>query len=302
VIAMAKKGKVKKDMERGLERRRTIRIRRSSLVKSKLDDIDRPALKIAETHDELKQAFEVVYDAYRLAKYIKEPHPSRMAYSIYSLLPTTCVFVFKSYLSVISTMTFIPDNPVFGLPLDAIYKKELDGLRNQGRNIGEVGALATPRKRRWSNLVIYLAKALFWYAHMTDVNDVCIMVNPKHVRFYKEIFLFEDFGEEKWYPGVEAPAVALRVNLDHYDERMANAYGESDFDTDLLSFFSKVNNIILDPNIEYPIKRQLPLDMSSVKEFLEHRPELLDTLTPEQRQVFDMIYHEVAGANSIRTH
>jgi len=294
---MAKKGKVKKDMERGLERRRTIRIRRSSLVKSKLDDIDRPALKIAETHDEMEQAFRIVYDAYLLSKYIKEPHPSGMAYSVYSLLPSTCVLVFKSYMSVISTMTFIPDNPVFGVPLDALYKDELDVLRKQGRKISEVGALATPRKRRWSNLIIYLAKALFWYARMTDVDDVCVMVNPKHVRFYKEIFLFDDFGEEKWYPGVDAPAVALRVDLSTYDEKMANAYGQSDFDTDLLSFFTKVNNVILDPSLEYPVKRQLPLDMSSVQSFLDARPDLLDDLTEEQRQLFAMIYHEVAGVN-----
>lgn len=292
---MAKKGKVKMNVESGLERRRTIRIRRSSLVKSKLDDIDRPALKIAETYDELSQAFEIVYDAYRLSKYIKEPHPSRMAYSVYSLLPSTCVFVFKSYMSVISTMTYIPDSPVFGLPLDAIYKEELDELRNQGRQIAEVGALATPRKRRWSNLVIYLAKALFWYARMTDVNDVCIMVNPKHVRFYKEIFLFEDFGEEKWYPGVEAPAVALRVDLATYDQKMDNAYGQSDFDTDLLSFFTKVNNVILDPNIEYPINRSLPLEMSAVRRFMKARPDLLEGMTDHQRQVFSMIYHEVSN-------
>lgn len=299
---MVKKGKVKRDMERGLERRRTIRIRRSSLVKSKLEDIDRPALKIAETHDELRQAFGIVYDAYRLSKYIKEPHPSGMAFNFYSLLPSTCVFVFKSYMSVISTMTFIPDSPVFGLPLDAIYKEELDVLRNQGRQVSEVGALATPRKRRWSNLIVYLAKALFWYAHMTDVNDVCIMVNPKHVRFYKDIFLFEDFGEEKWYPGVDAPAVALRVDLDNYGEKMANAYGESDFDTDLLSFFTKVNNVILDPNIEYPIKRQIPLDMASVQEFLAARPEVLDPLNKEQRQVFEMIYHDLKNLDSKLTH
>tara|TARA_Y100001954_G_scaffold234121_1_gene288832 strand:- start:18474 stop:19370 length:897 start_codon:yes stop_codon:yes gene_type:complete len=298
---MVKKGKVKK-MESGLERRRTVRIRRSSLIKNKLEGIDRPAMKIAETQEELEQAFGIVYDAYRAANYIKEPHPSKMAYGIHSLLPTTCVFVFKSYLSVLSTMTYIPDTPVFGLPMDAVYKEELDTLRNQGRNIAEVGALATPKQRRWINLISYLAKALFWYARMTDVDDVCIMVNPKHVRFYKEIFLFEDFGEEKWYEGVDAPAVALRVDMDNYERKMTDAYGEADFDTDLLSFFTKVNNVILDPNIEYPIKRTLPLDMSTVKGFITKRPELLETMTEDQEQLFRMIYYEINGIESGFTH
>lgn len=48
-------------MDRSIERRRTIRIRRSALTAAKLDDIDKPSIKVAETRDELEQAFRLVY-------------------------------------------------------------------------------------------------------------------------------------------------------------------------------------------------------------------------------------------------
>lgn len=285
-------------MQTGIERRRTIRIRRSSLVKNKLEGIDRPAMKIAETLDEYKQAFEIVYDAYRALNYTQS-HPSRMHYCLHSMLPTSCVFVFKEYLTVLSTMSYYRDSEVFGLPMDSLYKKELDELRARGRNIVEVGALATPRKRRWANLVIYLAKAIFNYANMTDIDDMCIMVNPKHVNFYKQILLFEEFAEERYYPGVDAPAVALRIDAHKYDQRMDDAYGESDFETDMLSFFTKVNNVIMDPSIEYPVERMKPLEMETARYFFSRRPEILDNLNPTQMSVLTNMYYDAlydAGA------
>jgi hypothetical protein len=115
--------------------------------------------------------------------------------------------------------------------MDALYNKELDALRSKGRKVVELGGLATESNKRWRNLVIFLCKAMFHYAAFTNVNDLCIMVNPKHVRFYNMIFLFEPFGEEKFYKAVGAPAVALRVNFDRIAESLRKAYGDNDFDT-----------------------------------------------------------------------
>lgn len=290
------------DLQNGVERRRTLRIRRSSLVDSKLEGLEKPSIKIAETRDELEQAFRTVYSVYRSTKYITEDHPSEMSFGVHSLLPTTCAFIFKEYLKVISTMSYYADSETFGLPMDSLYKKELDVLRAQGRKIAELGALATPRRRRWSNLVVYLSKAMFNYGHQTGVDDMCIMVNPKHVRFYKEIFLFEDFGEERWYKGVGAPAVALRISFRDYDDAMLNAYGQSDFETDLHSFFTKVNNSIMDPHILYPVERKKPLSPENLCYFLEKRPEILDSLTKEQRNRFRLMYHDAFYAQGLVQH
>ena len=174
------------------DRRRTIRIKRSALLANKLDDIDRPAIKIAETRDELEQAFSLVYHEYRKLGYITEPNASEMCLSVYNMLPETAVFVFKSYLTVISTLTQVFDSDLFGLPMDQLYRTELEALRNENRKLAEIVALATSTERRWRNVFMYLTRAMTWYALYKNVNDLCITVNPKHVEFYKTIFLFED--------------------------------------------------------------------------------------------------------------
>jgi len=275
----------------GIDRRRTIRIRRSSLLKYKLDYIDRPAIKIAETPKEYSEAFKLVYGEYHKEGYVQD-HQSEMLYSVYNFLPKTATFVFKSFETVISTLTMIVDTPQFGLPMDTLYKDELRSLREEGRKIAEVSNLATQRMRRWSNLMVYLSKALFQYATMSDVNDLVIMVNPKHVRFYSSIFLFEPLGEEKMYETVGAPAVALRVNMDTIREQLRDAYGDSDFDTDLHAFFIKVNNTIMDPEAEYAVEKNRVIEMSFAGELLEQRPEILKNLTEAQCEYLGVIYHQ----------
>lgn len=292
----------KKKMEQIAEKRRTIRIRRSSLVTSKLSDIDRPSIKIAETKTELSQAFKIVYKEYFSSGYVKDEHPSEMLYDIYSLLPTTSVFVFKSFTDVLSTMSLYDDNDHLGLPLDALYKDKVDELRGQGRRVAEIGALATPKRRRSLGIMIYLSKAVFNYLKINHVNDVCITVNPKHTRFYRDILLFKDFGEERTYGKVGAPAVLLRVDFDEYAEKLDEIYGENEFDTDLSAFFSKVNNRILDPNIIYSTVRNRPLDYDAARYFFAQRPEIFDSLTSSQLKYLTSLYNKALFAEGSVVH
>ncbi|SMP63008.1 hypothetical protein SAMN06295888_11088 [Desulfonatronum zhilinae] len=272
------------------ERRRTIRIRRSALLKTNLDDIDRPAIKVAEIRDEWRQSFALVYKEYLEQGYIKQAHPSKLSYTVYNFLPSTCVFIFKSYLSVISTLTQIFDSPEFGLPMDILYHDELNTLRDQGRIVTELSALATPKEARWCNLMVYLCKTMFEYSKLSKVNDICIMVNPKHVRFYKAIFLFEDFGEEKYYETVGAPAVALRINYDSIEGKLNQAYGDLDFETNLYAFFCKVNSTMeeIEGDNICPTKRK-PMDYEDFLYFLNIRKEIFHELNA--LQIASLQYH-----------
>lgn len=265
-----------------IERRRTIRIRRSSLANNNLADMDRPSIKIAEDLNDYAEAFRIVYEAYREVGYIPEPHPSQMQYSIFSMLPSTCVFVFKQYLKPISTLTQVLDSELFGLPMDNLYKNEVDELRSQGRKIAEIGALATSKESRWNNLLMFLGKAYFQYAKLIGINDILITVNPKHVEFYKAIFLFEPFAEERHYPYVGAPAVALRINYDIFWERLENTFHEHDFETDLYTFFSRIHSTGIDESMRFNMERNIPLPQDAAAFFFRQRPEILQSLTPEQ--------------------
>ncbi len=289
----------------GVERRRTVRIKRSNLLDLKLDDIDRPAIKIAETQDEYEQSFRLVHDTYLRMGYLKDPQPHGMLFSAYSLLPETVIFVAKSYLTVISTLTEIFDTDAFGLPMDAIYKPEVDTLRAQGRRVVELSALVTPPKLRWRNLFMLLAQVMYQYSVYRGVDDLCIAVNPKHVRFYKDILLFEDFGPERHYPRVDAPAVALRVDMHHIADRLKAVYDSGDLDCNLYLYFHRMTGLLpWDPE-KTPVPTEtaaadaasdLPAPFMNgrkaqiVRHFFHLSPSLWEALTPVQRDFLSAHY------------
>lgn len=274
-----------------LERRRSVRLRRSAMLKAKLEEIELPNIKLAETHDELAQSFALVYKEYLASGYITSPHPTEMHFSLFNFLPSTCVFIFRTYLTVISTLTQIFDSDIFGLPMDVLYKHELDTLRAKGRKITELSALATPREVRWCNLMVFLSRTMFEYSRMNKVNDICIMVNPKHVSFYKTMFLFEDFGPERFYAGVGAPAVALRIDMDNIEQNLLEKYRNIEMEGDLYSFFCKLNSTLEELQNGYTFhEKRHPLESDSAKSFYQARPEIFDNISLRQRETLRSIY------------
>jgi len=243
------------------------------------------------------QAFTVLHDVYLASGYLSAPSPLGISFGLHHLLPKSCVFVFKAYLTVLSTMSYIPDTKRFGLPMDDLYKPELDTLRNSGRKVVELGSLATLPQRRMQNLIVFLAKAIFRYAMSTHADDLCIMVNPKHVRFYESIFLFEPFGEERHYDKVNAPAVALRVNMHKIEPSLYEAYGSTDFETDLHSFFVKMNSHVIDEDIQLEnAEKNMPLESEIARRLLTANPTLLESLPTSQRTALETLYHRALFA------
>ena len=276
------------------ERRRSVRLRRSAMLKAKLDEIDRPNIKIAETHDEFAQSFALVYKEYLASGYIKSPHPSEMHYSVFNFLPATCVFIFRTYLTVISTLTQIFDTPIFGLPMDTLYKEELDTLRAQGRKITELSALATPRETRWCNLMVFLSRTMFEYSRMNGVDDICIMVNPKHVSFYRTMFLFEDFGPEKFYAGVGAPAVALRIDMKNIERNLLEKYRNIEIETNMYEFFCKLNSTLEELQKGYTFhEKRHSMEEDAAKFFFQSRQDVFTRLSVPQREYIDSLYPNI---------
>jgi hypothetical protein len=59
------------------------------------------------------------------------------------------------------------------------------------------------------------------------------------VRFYKNVLLFEDLGGKKYYPKVNAPSVALRLDLNTVKKRFERVYGDSN----LYQYFFRCNKV-----------------------------------------------------------
>lgn len=271
--------------------RRAIRMRRSALVDQDLGHMDQAIVKRVETRDELEQALSLVYREYLRQGYIAETNASKIYSSIYHILPETAVHICKSQLAVSGTVTQIFDSRLFGLPMDGLYHDELNALRDAKRKVSEISALAISRKVRWRNLFMYLFRAVYRYARFNNVTDFCIMVNPKHVDFYKAILLFEDLGPERYYPRVSAPAVALRLNLEDIEDKFREAYRAFHFDWDLHSFFfSESDTPTTKRNRKYPLETGTVLDAEMVRYFFIEKTRALEKIPPKQMNYIQSIY------------
>lgn len=172
--------------------------------------------QIAHETEALDGAFRLVHDQYVTRRYMF-PHPSGRRLSLYHALPSTRVFVATEGLRIVGTATLIQDSPA-GLPMDQIYRDDLDRLRGQGRRLCEGSALAVDcvHEACGRDVTLRLAGMLVLYAaEVAAMDELCIAVHPRHVRFYERWFHARVFGELKSYQYVSgAPAQALHLDLD----------------------------------------------------------------------------------------
>jgi len=99
---------------------------------------------LAQTTDEITQAYRLVYKNYLRSEYI-DPHPSEMRYTVFNALPKTATFIARLRDAVTTTASVIFDSPL-GLPLEAIYHEEVDELRRNNARLCEVTMLADRRR------------------------------------------------------------------------------------------------------------------------------------------------------------
>lgn len=177
----------------------------------------------AVSREEMEAAFRLVYLNYLQRGYI-EKDPSGMRLTGFNALPeaTTIVGVLRG--QVVATVTMIADSPA-GLPMDEIYREELDGLRCQGRRLVEISMLADRRQafERSLEMVQLLMKRVFDLATLVlGADDLVITINPRHDIYYERRLLFQPMGAPRAYPSVRHnPALAKRLDLRTVEERCA---------------------------------------------------------------------------------
>lgn len=124
----------------------------------------------------------------------------------------------------IGTLTLGFDSPI-GLLVDELYRSDIDCLRREHRKVCEFTKLAVDERIRSKRVLASLFHIAFVYAYnIHRCQDIVIEINPRHVRFYERMLGFQRFGEEKMCARVNAPAVLLRLDLDHAREQI-NIFG-----------------------------------------------------------------------------
>ncbi len=174
--------------------------------------------QVATTESELACAYAMVHDAY-VQKGLMDPHPSGMRVSLFNALPHAITFTATHRESPVATVTLVIDSPL-GLPMDEVYKREVDGLRTEERKVAEISALAAQGSFANRSVLVHLLRPVFLLARAAGVDDLCIAVHPRYAPFYGARFLFKTLGAPKCYASVRnALAAALRLDLRALEKR-----------------------------------------------------------------------------------
>ena len=224
-------------------------IRRNCRIEpSRVEDM---VFKIADTKDELEAAYRLVHDVYVQEGY-SDTHQSGLRVNLRYALPTTTTFVGIHRGKVVITMTLVGDSPL-GLPMDAIFSRELYSFRRQGRFIAEVSALASdPDYRRGTQALALFSNKIMWLYAIRNlkVDDLVIAVNPKHRWVYQTLILFEPVssGVKSYHYVKDAPAIAMRLDLGTIMVRLERAYRGLPPGVNLYDFFVNQQS----PQIQLP--------------------------------------------------
>lgn len=173
-------------------------------------------LDVARSTEAYDAAFRLVHDQY-VARGLMRRTPSGRRLGLHHAHPQTKVFIARLRGRVVGTVTLIPDSPI-GLPTDSLYAEELAGLRQAGRRVAEVSALAMSVESRSLSLYVLmrmLRMVLLYAALYKRLDDLFLAVHPRHGAFHRATFGFEQVGDLRSYGAVAgAPAVGLRLDLD----------------------------------------------------------------------------------------
>ncbi len=202
--------------------------RRAQMIEPPSPDRFHVARNLAEVVD----AWRLVYKVYTRSGLIPQ-NPYGVHTVPQAMNRRTAVFYSLTGPFVESTVTTIFDG-AGGLPLDVVYKRELDVLRRKGRRLNELSLLAhaaqiagsqaaeyiemnsaVPSRlhaARVRTSLIHLMCRTFFFGLAMDCTDFVIGIHPKHARFYERGWGFQQIGPEHTHPTVNnRPVVLMRM-------------------------------------------------------------------------------------------
>jgi len=180
-------------------------------------------VKLATTEAEMLGAARLVHDAY-VARGIIEPHASGLMFHPQMVLPTSMTFVALLDDAVVGTSSLVGDSPL-GLPLDRSFRDEIAGFRVRGEHLAEVSALAVAPEHRKSGVAYLLNRLTVRTALQAKIDRLVMSVHPRAETLYRTAMLFEKFGDERGYTGLNAaPAIAMSLPVGDVVERFREAF------------------------------------------------------------------------------
>jgi hypothetical protein len=189
-------------------------------------------VKIASEREELEDAFRLLAMNYRACGY-ENQSTGLLRFTPYHVLPSTVVLVAKHEDCVVATLSVVPDTELCGLPMESVYRAEIDGLRQEGRRLAEATSLADRDLGIHEFVRVFktLIKVGMQYHVRQGGDSWVIAVNPRHRGFYQKVLGFVPLGPRRAYPSVKGhPAEAYVSGVDllrtHAPEMNREVFGE----------------------------------------------------------------------------
>ncbi len=220
--------------------------------------IDNVTFKAAVSPQEYLAAFNLVYKVFVESGFTSpSPTPFRLA-------PQHCNDQSRVFIGInsengeeklIYSVSAFPDSDL-GLPMDEVFKDELNLLRNKDRNLVEVGHLAIAPDYRFKTMQIPMLgnKTVIQYAiEFLKADDIVITIHPKYQWFYEEMMLFEKIGEIREYAYANNnPAIAMRLDLNTMRARYKEYYKGAKKQYNFYEFFFKTDSRSIElPGLSY---------------------------------------------------
>lgn len=235
------------------------------------------------------QAFRLLYENYAAQGYVAQT-ASRIHFSPFQLLPEARILGICEGPKVTATLTQVVDSETAGLPMDSLFRKELDELRDKGRRLVELCAFASYNAKS-PRLALQLQRTGIRRALAMEATDLCIMVNPRHAPYYKRMYLCEALCEDRMYPFVGASATPLRLDLTVYEERLAHRAASDArwaYYAELLAFCFGAPAVAACETINGHLGCTFSWDF--VRKTLSGRPDILESLPGSLEACFEAAY------------
>lgn len=249
--------------------------------------------KIAETKEELEQAFSLLHDAY-VKEGLMTPQPSGLRVTKYHALPSTTTLIALHGDLVVGTVSLVRQN-AFGLPLEAIF--DLDQLP-PGSRPAEVSSLAIRKdfQQQQGRILFPLLKFMHQYSvEYFGVTHFVIAVNPKWYTFYESVLLFSRLSSKivSSYDFVNgAPAVGAVLDLRAAHRNYVSVYGKRAPSRNLSRFFFDLEP----PNMEFPLRKKgvisdPVLSPELIKHFFIDKTSTFERLSDFERLILRGMYN-----------
>ena len=251
---------------------------------------DNYQIQIAGTRELKKKAYRLMHDIYEKIGY-GHPHPTRMWYSLYELLPDTVTVLVLREGEAVATMSVVFDSP-FGLPDDENYADELDELRASGRKLAQIISLGVRTDVRGVTKVLV---KLFNYAYFVarglyGATDFVNTVIPRHAAFYYHKLLFQKVGETRHQPKTGVDVVMIRLDFADAENEAHLEHGTLPGGPIHHSLYRQFKSVYEAPDIVTSLEKDLRrVTDADLRYFLDRKPTLWDNATPEQKMYFELM-------------